>query len=141
MDILALLSVLYKNRVVIGIVTIAFFLLSCFAYYTYASSKIELLQKDNARLVQEIEEQKKITETLKQNYENLVNTKDDLARELDAIRKQEQEAIDKLNREQFKKRSLEELAIKKSRLVENAVNRATQSVFDCFEIISLGGDC
>lgn len=141
MDILALLSVLYKNRVAIGVVSLAFFFLSCFTYYTYASSKIELLQKDNARLVQELEEQKKIAETLKQNYENLVRTKDDLSREIQDIRRQEQEAIDRLNREQFKKRSLEELALKKSRLVENAVNRATQNVFQCFEIISLGGDC
>lgn len=141
MDILALLSVLYKNRVVIGVVSLAFFLLSCFTYYTYASSKIELLRKDNERLVREIDEQRKIISTLKQNYENLVKTKDDLEREIDDIRKREQEEIDKLERENFKKRSLEELALKKSRLVENAVNRATQNVFRCFEIISLGGDC
>lgn len=141
MDILALFSVLYNNRVVIGIITLAFFLLSCLTYYIYASSKIESLQKDNTHLSQELEEQKRIIETLKQNYENLIKTKDNLVREIDDIRRQEQDEIDKINREQNKKQSLEELALKKSQLVEKAVNRATQNVFQCFEIISLGGDC
>lgn len=141
MDIVAFLSVLYKNRVVIGIVSLAFVLLSCFAYYKYTNIKIEMLEKDNSRLIQEIESQKKVIETIKQNYENLVKAKDDLAREIDDIRRAEQDEIDRINREQRNKRSLEELAIKKSRLVENAVNRATQNIFHCFEIISLGGDC
>lgn len=141
MDIVAFLTVLYKNRIVIGIVSLAFVLLSCFAYYKYTTVKIELLEKENARLIQEVEEQKRAIERIKQNYENLIKTKDDLAREIDDIRRKEQEEIDRIHREQQNKRSLEELAIKKSKLVENAVNRATQNVFQCFEIISLGGDC
>lgn len=141
MDIMAFLTVLYKNRIVIGIVSLAFVLLSCFAYYKYTVVKIELLEQENARLVEEVEEQKRAIQTLKQNYENLVKTKDDLSREIEDIRRAEQEEIDRISREQHNKKSLEELALKKSKLVENAVNRATQNVFRCFEIISLGGDC
>jgi hypothetical protein len=141
MDIMAFLTVLYKNRIVIGIVSLAFVLLSCFAYYKYTVVKIELLEQENARLVEEVEEQKRAIQTLKQNYENLVKTKDDLSREIEDIRRAEQEEIDRIAREQHNKKSLEELALKKSKLVENAVNRATQNVFRCFEIISLGGDC
>jgi biopolymer transport protein ExbB/TolQ len=138
---MAFLTVLYKNRIVIGIVSLAFVLLSCFAYYKYTVVKIELLEQENARLVEEVEEQKRAIQTLKQNYENLVKTKDDLSREIEDIRRAEQEEIDRISREQHNKKSLEELALKKSKLVENAVNRATQNVFRCFEIISLGGDC
>jgi Skp family chaperone for outer membrane proteins len=141
MNIMAFLSVLYTNRLVIGIVSLAFVILSCFAYYKYTTVKIEMLEQENARLVEEVEAQKRVIQTLKQNYENLVKTKDDLSREIDDIRRKEQEEIDKISREQNNKKSLEELALKKSKLVENAVNRATQNVLQCFEIISLGGDC
>lgn len=141
MDFFATLSLLYKNRYVIGLVSLAFFLLSCFAYYTYASSKIELLEKDNVRLQEIVEEQKRQIETIKKNYEELIKTKDDLSREIEDIKRKEQEEIDKIRREERDKKTLEELALKKSKLVENAVNRATQNVFECFEIISLGGDC
>ena len=141
MEFFATLALLYKNRYVIGFVSLAFFLLSCFAYYTYASSKIELLEKDKAHLQEVIEEQKRQIETIKKNYEELIRTKDELSREIEDIRQKEQEAIEKILREERDKKSLEELALKKSKLVENAVNRATQNVFECFEIISLGGDC
>lgn len=141
MDFFAAAALLYKNRFVIGLVSLAFFVLACFTYYIYASSKIELLEKDNRTLQQVVEDQKRQIETIKKNYENLIKAKDQLQREIDDIRRQEQEEIDKIQREERNKKSLEELALKKSKLVERAINRATQNVFQCFEIISLGGDC
>lgn len=141
MDFLATLYMLYKNKRVVGIVALVLFILSCIAYYYYASSKIERLKIENRELQQVVEEQKRQIETIKKNYEQLVKTKDDLNREIEEIRKKEDEEIEKIFREAHQKKSLGELALKKAKLVENAVNRATQNLFECFEIISLGGDC
>lgn len=141
MSILALLETLYKNRYVIGVVSALFFLLSCYTYYLYTSNKIESLQTQNKELSRQLEEQAKKLEALTKNYQEIIKAKDELSTEVERLKVELREEEEKIYREIDNKKSLEELAEKKAKLVEKAINRATQNVFDCFEVISLGGDC
>lgn len=141
MNILLFLQTLYRNRYVIGVITVLFFLLSCYTYYLYTSKKIESLQTQNENLSRQVEEQERRIEELTKNYEEVIKAKEQLSKEIDTIKEDLRKEEEKIYREMDNKKSLEELAQKKSKLVENAINRATQNVFDCFEIISRGGDC
>jgi len=141
MDPVSFFAVLYKNRYVIAIVTFLFLVLSFYTYHLYASARIESLQRDNAELAKTISEQQRQIDTLRGNYESIVKAKDELYTEVQQIKEKQQAEEEKLYRERKKKKSLEELAIKKSRLVQNAVNKATKKAFECFETISEGGDC
>jgi len=141
MDILALLSTLYKNRLVISIVGVAFLILSFYTYHLYASARIDSLVRDNQELSRKMEQQQREIDNLKVNYVQIIQAKDELLKEVENLKSQQKIEEDKIYRENKKKKSLEELAIKKTGLVQKVVNKATKKAFDCFVTISEGGDC
>jgi septal ring factor EnvC (AmiA/AmiB activator) len=141
MDFVALLATLYNNRYVIAIVAVLGLLGSFYTYHLYASARIDSLVRDNQELSHTIAEQQRQIDTLRVNYESIVKAKDDLFVEVEKIKADQRKEEERIYRENRKKKSLEELATKKTRLVQNAVNKATKRAFECFETISEGGDC
>jgi hypothetical protein len=140
-ELLAFFSALYKNRYVISAVGVVFLVLSFYTYHLYASARIDSLQRDNQDLSRKIEQQQREIDNLKVNYVNIIQAKDELSKEVDALKNQQRTEEEKIYRENRKKKSLEELAIKKTTLVQKVVNKATKKVFDCFVTLSEGGDC
>lgn len=141
MDPVSALALLYKNRYIIATFFVMMILVSFYGYYMHASSRIESLERDNTYLNKVIQDQQRQIETIQKNYEEIVKAKDELFVEVENIKQQQKREEEKIFRENQKKKSLEELAIKKSKLVQNAVNKATKRVFECFETLSEGGDC
>jgi len=141
MEPISTLALLYKNRYVIALFFVLMMLVSFYGYYTHASSRIESLERDNILLNNVIQQQQRQIEIIQKNYEQIVRAKDELFEEVEKIKQTQKNEEEKIFRENQKKKSLEELAIKKSKLVQNAVNKATQRAFECFETLSEGGNC
>ena len=141
MDILATLAALYKNRVVIGVTALVVVFVSFYIYYLHTTHRIEILERDNIEMSKLVDKQQKQIEAIRKNYDEIVKAKDDLFTEIEKLKQEQKTEEDKIYRERKSKKSLEELAIKKSKLVERVINKATQNVFTCFETLSRGGDC
>lgn len=141
MDIFGLLTLLYRNRYVAGAIAVLVLLLSFYSYHLYASARIESLQRDVQELSRVIQEQKKQIDDIKVNYNQIIKAKDELSTEVQRLKDQQRVEEEKIYRENQKKRSLEELAIKKAGLVQKVINKATKKAFDCFVTLSEGGDC
>lgn len=76
---------------------------------------IALLKSDSERLQQNLAEHAKLTDKLNTEYLT---------------------ALDTLHRERRKKLSLEKIAARKPKLVQNIINHATEHTFRCFELIT-----
>jgi len=140
-NILLFLKTLYQNRFLVVSGSVVVLLLAFYAYHLHASGKIETLQRDNQELSRRVEEQQKQIDTLKVNYDSIIKAKDELLVEVQALKEQQRKEEDKIYRENRDKKSIEELAIKKTALVQKVINKATKKVFDCFVTLSEGGDC
>lgn len=141
MNILNFLSALYKNRYVASAIGVFLIVCSFYVYHVHASHRIETLERDNKELSRKLDEQQKQIESLKLNYDQIIKAKEDLLTEVESLKTQQRQEEEKLYRENRKKKSLEELAIKKTGLVQKAINKATKNVFECFVTLSKGGDC
>lgn len=135
------LQVIWQNRKLIAISGVVLLLTSFYIYHLRATNKIERLSNENHELQKIVEQQQKTIENLKINYEKIIVAKDQLNKQLE----ENQQELDKLKETLFRetqgKKSLEELARKKTSLVEKKVNKATDKVLKCFETLSQGGDC
>lgn len=138
---LALIKKLWDNRILVVIGIFSLLLLSFYIYYLRASSKIESLTRDKIELEQVVEDQKKAITQLRQDYDKIIQAKEELRKDVEAIRDDVEREKKKLFRENRKKKTLEELAKKKTSLIEKKINDATDNVIECFETISRGGDC
>lgn len=87
----------------------------------------------------ELEQTKKRLTQLESDVEGITKTHVELAHEVDMYRKRSDALAKELERRG--KRSISELARKHAKLVEKAINRGTERVLKCVEIISSGGDC
>lgn len=132
---------LWDNRVLVAIGTFAFVLVSFYIYHLHASHKIEALTRENAQLELVIEQQKKAIESIKTDYNKIIVAKDDLANEIKKTQTEVEELREKLFRENLGKKPLEELATKKTSLIEKKINKATEKEFRCIEKLTQGGDC
>ena len=141
MDILAFLKTLYQNRYVVISGGVIILLLSFYSYHLYASGRIESLERDNKDLARQVEEQQRQIDVLKVNYDAIIKAKDELLTEVENLKTQQRKEEEKIYRENRDKKSLEELAIKKTGLVQRVINKATKKAFDCFVTLSEGGDC
>lgn len=65
--------------------------------------------------------------------------RDDLAKQKAELDKKTTDLINQLNRNG--KKSISELAVKHSKLIEKAVNNGTEKALKCLEIVSRGGTC
>lgn len=140
-NILVFLKTLYQNRFLVVSGGVIVLLLSLYSYHLYATRRIESLERDNKELSRQVEEQQKQIDTLKVNYDSIIKAKDELLVEVQALKEQQRKEEDKIYRENRDKKSLEELAIRKTGLVQKVINKATKKAFDCFVTLSEGGDC
>ena len=135
-----LLNIL-NNRYVIGGILIFVVLSGAVIYYKWSEHKIESLTKKVNELTVVVETQQKIIAEQKVNYEKIIASNKELVETTETLNRKNKELEDTLYREREGKKSLEELARKKTRLIEKLVNRGTKEVLDCFETISKGGSC
>lgn len=140
-SILAFLKTLYQNRYVVISSSVLVLILSFYAYHLHATKKIEALERDNKELIRIVEEQQKQIDVLKVNYDAIIKAKDELLTEVESLKVQQRKEEEKIYRENRNKKSLEELAIRKTGLVQKVINKATKKTFDCFVTLSEGGDC
>jgi hypothetical protein len=130
------LLALIFNRYVLGIL----FVLALGGYIYFLRSSIESLRDERIKLLVIVEEQTLAIAQIRRDIVATAKAKDDLVKtekKIDSKKKLQ----DTLFRENRKKKSLEEIAQKKTTLVQKLVNNATQKLFDCFEIVSNGGEC
>lgn len=140
-NILIFLKTLYQNRFLVVSGGVIVLILSLYSYHLYATRRIESLERDNKELSRQVEEQQKQIDTLKVNYDSIIKAKDELLVEVQALKEQQRKEEDKIYRENRDKKSIEELAIRKTALVQKVINKATKKAFDCFVTLSEGGDC
>lgn len=135
------LQLVWQNRKLIALASAAVLVTTFYIYHLRTSHTIERLTNEKVELQKIVENQQKTIENLKINYEKIIAAKDELSKQLEENQKELDELKETLFRETQGKKSLEELARKKTSLVEKQVNKATDKVLKCFETLSQGGDC
>ena len=109
--------------------------------YNHMSNKIDSLETEKAIKEKTIQEQIVTIEQQKRDYEKIIISKKEFEDTIKELEKTTSELREVLYRENKGKKSIEELARKKTKLIEKKVNAATEQVFDCFESISNDEDC
>jgi septal ring factor EnvC (AmiA/AmiB activator) len=140
-SILLFLKKLWDNRTLVGIVLFLCVVFSFYAYHIHASSRIDSLTRENTQLQLVIEQQKKAIESIKTDYKKIIAAKEELAQEIKNTQTEVEELREKLYRENLGKKPLEELATKKTSLIEKKINKATEEALRCIELLTRGGDC
>lgn len=140
-SILLFLNKLWSNRIVIVLGAFGVLIAAFYLYYTIASSRIDELTRHNQELQIIIEQQKKAIEQIQRDYKQVIESKQELNKQIQDTQTEVQELREKLFRENQGKRPLEELATKKTTLIEKKINKATQDVLSCLELLTRGGDC
>ena len=116
-------------------------LLSVLGYIYFLRSSVATLRSENTTLVLTVEQQQKVIAQVQADVKSVIAAKDAYVTAAEDLAKKKKALGDTLYRENRKKKSLEELAIKKTALIQKKVNDATQKVFKCFQVISKGGNC
>lgn len=140
-QVLLLLKKIWDNRKLATLIVAVFVCMSFYIYYLRSENKIQTLSQENKKLEQMVEQQKVAIESLKKDYTKIIQIKDDLNKQVVNSQKTVETLRNKLHRENEGKRSLEELATKKTSLIERLINNATEKVLRCFELISEGKEC
>ena len=135
------LNKLWENRIIVAIGLFVFLIFSFVVYYKITQGQIKSLKTENTRLVLVVEQQKQAIEQIQRDYKEVIRSREELSTEIQATQTEIQELREKLFRENLGKKPLEELATKKTTLIEKKINKATKEVFRCLEILSEGGDC
>ena len=138
---LFILKKIWDNRILVGIGACAVIVLAFYVYHLRATNTINTLTTENQRLKDMFEQQRQAMEKMREDFGKIIVIRDQLSKEIQTAKQETEELRDKLFRENKGKKSLEELATKKTKLVENAVNRGTEKVLRCFELISEGQSC
>lgn len=133
----AIVGSILTNKYVIGLIAA----LALIIYIQHLRHSVESLKTENSALETQVETQKKTIENIKKDVEAVSKAKEDVLAERERLDKKKKELEETIYRENKKKKSLEELALKKTTLIQKKVNAATKQVFECFELISKGGDC
>lgn len=127
---------LLNRYVFIGILCV-----SLFSYGYYLKYQVDTLTTENAQLqdnlTQTIEREKAYVANIKKISESVTT----LEKQKTYLAKKNDELQKVLNRENFGKKSLEELAEAKPALVEKRINDASKRVLSCIEVVANGGIC
>ena len=116
-------------------------ILSALVYVHLLRQSVLRLEKQNRDLLVVVEQQHRTITQMKLDVERVIKARDDLAKTKELLESERRSLTDTLYRENRKKKSLEELARKRTTLIQTKVNRATDEVFKCFEELSRGGEC
>jgi chromosome segregation ATPase len=133
-------KIITNKYVIIG-VTVVTLAVGAYLYHVVTQRKIENLEHENHNLRQTVAVQKEKLFKQDADYKTVIDKLKKYNKEVESLKVQNKELEDKLYREREGKKSLEELARKKSQLVEKAVNRGTKKVLDCFENITNNKEC
>jgi len=132
---------MFLNPTVLKILGVLIIVVSSIVYVKYTQNQINALTQDNELLQLGIEEQHRVIDSLQNDIQLIIESRDKLSELLIKSNNEITELKEKLYRENQGKQSLEQLAIKKPQLVENIVNKATKDVFDCFESLIDNQEC
>jgi len=132
---------MFLNPTVLKILGALLIVVSSIVYVKYTQNQIDTLTQDNELLQLGIEEQHRVIDSLQNDIQLIIESRDKLSELLIKSNNEITELKEKLYRENQGKQSLEQLAIKKPQLVENIVNKATKDVFDCFESLIDNQEC
>jgi len=136
-----LLAKIYQNRYLL---IVAAFVTLCIAFYIYflrASSTIDRLESENNSLKTLVQQQIDAFNKMRKDYDDIIQAKEDLSKEVETLQEKQKTLEETIYRENRGKKSLEELATKKTSLIERMINRATEQVFQCFVEVSKGEVC
>ena len=139
--ILAYLKLVWDNRIVVAIGSFVILVFSFYVYYTISQNRIDTLTRQRDELERVVDQQKKAIEQIQKDYTQVIQSKDELTKQIQDTQTEVQELKEKLFRENLGKKPLEELATKKTTLIEKRINKATEDVFRCLELLTQGGDC
>lgn len=134
-----LFSTFFGNKYVVGALLLVSVFLGVYIYYLQTSNKIIRLQ--NNQLTETVSLQSNVIQQLKNDAKQKEESLKEISRVKEELQTKVNEIEKTLYRENNNKKSLEELATKKTSLVEKKVNDATDRVLRCFETLSRGGDC
>ena len=135
------LKKIWDNKILLAIGGLTLVSVSFYIYYLISSAQIESLKRDNIDLQKKLKDKELIISLMKQDYENIIKINSDLNAEIQKSKEENDDLKKKLFRENQNKKSLEELATKKTSLIEKIINKGTENVLTCFETISYGGEC
>ena len=107
-------------------------------YYQDSQAKMAILHENNAKLETAIVSQKAAIEQLEHDVELAASIAKETSKSLEAARKQVATIERKFNKTSklLGERSIGKLALAKPRPVRKIINRGSNDVFRCFEIIS-----
>jgi septal ring factor EnvC (AmiA/AmiB activator) len=140
-SILLFLNKVWNNRIIIVLGAFGVLIGAFYFYYVIASNRIDELTREKIELQAIVEQQKKAIEQIQRDYKHVIESKEELNKQIQDTQTEVQELREKLFRENQGKRPLEELATKKTTLIEKKINKATQDVLSCLELLTRGGDC
>jgi septal ring factor EnvC (AmiA/AmiB activator) len=140
-SVIMILKKLWDNKIALAVGSLSLVSISFYVYYLITSSHIKTLEMENENLNKKIKDQELIISMMKQDYEKIIKINSEISEQNDKNKKENDKLKKQLLRENENKKSLEELATKKTSLIEKIINKGTQNVLTCFEIISSGGDC
>ena len=132
---------MFLNPTVLKILGVLIIVVCSIVFVKYTQNQINALTQDNELLQLGIEEQHRVIDSLQNDIQSIIESRDKLSELLIKSNNEITELKEKLYRENQGKQSLEQLAIKKPQLVENIVNKATKDVFDCFESLIDNQEC
>jgi chromosome segregation ATPase len=119
------------NPFVIG----AILLFSAYLYVQHLNTRIDTLTAENQKLVLTVKNQEKMLGDMKQQHEQSTANYNELLKKMEELKKSEAKLEETLYRErEANKKSLEELSIAKTSLVQSKINAATDKVFYCFRV-------
>lgn len=100
-------------------------------YYKSSQETIAVLNANNAKLETAVNEQKQAIEAIKNDLQVQQNVLQQTYRDFDETRRLNQELSSR-----FSKHDIGSLATKKTKLIENIINKATSDAARCLEILS-----
>lgn len=138
LPILTSIKTIWQNKFLVLLAAIVVILGVFYAYYYVTSIKITNLIGETARLKDSLEQKNAYIESLRKDYQIVVESREKLSRVFSNTNREVEELRRRFSREEGNRKSLSELSVKKKSLVESRINRATSETIDCFERLSRG---
>ena len=102
-----------------------------YLYYKDSQEAIALLNQQNATLTTAVDQQKEAIAAMEEAIKDQARIREEMVSEIESARKDMQSLQDKLS-----KHNLALIASKKSELLEKKINKATDDVLRCFEVVT-----
>lgn len=121
-------------RLIIGLVIFVFIgtvVGGAYLYYKNSQEVIATLNQQNATLTQAVDQQKEAIAAMEEAIKDQAIVREEMMSEIRSARKDMQTLQDKLS-----KHNLTVIASQKAELLEKKINKATDDVLRCFEVVT-----